>query len=250
MLTTETLYLSKASEFNDPWDSKPHFYLPREDQYEERAELVEHLVGAFKRRGKSFSEEQIEFQRQRLLKDYNLFRKIILDTTAGNQKYIENDHGLYCLSAKSSCELMWAHYASKHHGIRLRFSTKEKPFSLAYRIAYRKKYPKLLLTRGGGAILETLLTKSKAWSYENEYRLITWEKGGQTDLTEEEKSILLLSDSRRLRFNPSSLDEIVLGCQMTIENVLIFESVIKKLAPHIIIRRAMQHPTEYKLIYI
>src|ERR1035441_10393936 len=81
---------------------------------------------------------------------------------------------IYCLTPLPSSTLMWSHYADNHRGLCLEFSTNNNVFRCAQRIVYRSKYPvwhphTLLLETN---IEEALLTKSRDWRYEKEYRVV------------------------------------------------------------------------------
>lgn len=96
--------------------------------------------------------------------------------------------GICCLSSIPPIEddafLMWAHYANKHHGFCLEFSSTGTPFSTALNINYGESLPKVGLDQlilGGEEceqqVTDTLRTKSIHWKKENEWRIIAQHEG-------------------------------------------------------------------------
>lgn len=92
---------------------------------------------------------------------------------------------VFCMSEASDSILMWSLYAQNHTGIAIEFAPNhsQSPLSLAQRVEYSADLPKLTfrdLFRGLSnrkAVIEQLiknftLTKSKIWSYEQEWRVV------------------------------------------------------------------------------
>ncbi len=93
--------------------------------------------------------------------------------------------GVLSLSGVRDSEPMWAHYADSHQGFCAGFDTRRflaffdaafwrgAPLSL-YPVVYRDKYPELdpFTMSDEELMLTKLLTKSRAWQYENEYRIL------------------------------------------------------------------------------
>lgn len=94
-----------------------------------------------------------------------------------------------CFGLENNSMLMWSHYGEKHKGACIEFEVDEKEFK---KVKYSEELPVFRLTEIMGIIfgnefngkevdtsdealafaLEPLLTKSTAWSYENEVRCI------------------------------------------------------------------------------
>ena len=112
---------------------------------------------------------------------------------------------------------MWAHYSNKHTGVCLEFSTKNILFGGAPEVSYRKDYPKYDLTSTDELKnIEPFLTKSDAWKYEGEYRLVAKE-----DRNGVHKYMLYTQDNF-LKIPDESLKSIIIGCmapQSTIDEV-------------------------------
>jgi hypothetical protein len=88
--------------------------------------------------------------------------------------------GVYCLSADRASLLMWAHYSDCHKGFCLGFTTTHKPFAKAKEITYARKLPvaSFVVDPQDEFIKKMLLTKSREWSYEKEWRIIDDETPG------------------------------------------------------------------------
>lgn len=81
--------------------------------------------------------------------------------------------GILCLSEDPSNILMWSHYASNHSGICIGFDTDYKPFRSASQVSYSDGRPSAEFNSEPENLLKrVLLTKSKHWSYEKEWRSI------------------------------------------------------------------------------
>jgi hypothetical protein len=83
---------------------------------------------------------------------------------------------LLSLSARPDDLLMWAHYAASHTGLCLKFSlSAEEPFfAVAQPVDYQDDYPQFnyFTSSSDEKLKRSLLTKSRHWEYEAEYRVI------------------------------------------------------------------------------
>jgi hypothetical protein len=112
------------------------------------------------------------------------FDRIVEATTAQREQIIEDTMRVVCFSASTSSALneilMWAHYADKHRGVRIGFDLPERAERFTVqRVDYSDS--RVAVDMGDfewsegvqGAVKRSLRTKSSAWAYENEYRLMT-----------------------------------------------------------------------------
>ena len=91
-----------------------------------------------------------------------------------------NQCGVSCFAERGDNLLMWAHYGLGHTGFCLEFDTSYEPFSLAYQVEYSDSVPQLspvdllsdALPQDHRYERAMLLTKSRCWDYEQEWRLI------------------------------------------------------------------------------
>lgn len=92
--------------------------------------------------------------------------------------------GVTCFSETSSDLLMWSHYGGKYKGFCLEFSTSYEPFKEIYKVNYASEIPQIsldsiLFSDKKDFILNLLITKSKSWEYEKEWRGIHKDAGTQ-----------------------------------------------------------------------
>jgi hypothetical protein len=107
--------------------------------------------------------------------------------------------GIACFSRKPDNTLLWAHYATNHEGICLKFDILEDPdfFWDLKPVVYCSEIPKLDINRFIAEKLDIsplFINKSIEWAYEEELRLIKNETGN-------------------LPYNISALKEIIFGCK-------------------------------------
>jgi hypothetical protein len=87
------------------------------------------------------------------------------------QQFSRKFIGICCFSSKPDSELMWSHYADSGKGICLEFnfSTNDKIKKKLIPLRYSNK---AILAKNDVDVSKALIKKRKAWSYENEWRLI------------------------------------------------------------------------------
>ena len=148
--------------------------------------------------------------------------------------------------------LIWSHYAKKHEGVRIGFefpSGTIDPFKVV-KITYQEKRVELDMSQtienemGGKILMQSLQTKSKAWGYENEYRLFTIK-----DRCHEQK----ISDSTTeyfLDFKKEWVKSVDFGVRCPRPEIERILKLIKSDYPkNVICKRAVFHKTEYALEY-
>jgi hypothetical protein len=88
--------------------------------------------------------------------------------------------GIACFSKVRDDILMWAHYADKHKGLCFEFdgSANRDFFGYAQPVEYGDFTP-VPLGDATKSMERVILTKSKHWTYEQEYRIFEPEKAGQ-----------------------------------------------------------------------
>lgn len=158
LLINNSLWAGTASNLNDPYDcnfemSKEFFkekFLNKMFSGEEYKLIPEadkkwFLDGL----GAVFTEDQIKtFQRFSL-------------------KFI----GICCFSSKHNSELMWSHYADSAKGVCLEFDFRKND-SIKKKLIPVRYSDKTILAQNEVDISKALIKKRKAWSYENEWRII------------------------------------------------------------------------------
>jgi len=171
-LKDQIVYFSSPLRFNDPYDC------------------------AHKLRFLEVTEQHTEIYRRYLLKNERLSmsarQAIAKMTTTELREAIANhgeetilamrektnlSSGVACFSARNDSLLMWSHYASKHEGICLKFSTDDDLFAKAKSVVYSDSMPSIDLVRiqvdeSYDFVSKLYCTKSIDWKYEEEWRVL------------------------------------------------------------------------------
>ena len=90
--------------------------------------------------------------------------------------------------------------------------------------------------RFGG--LTALLSKSDAWKYEREYRLIAQECDNAI------YHDTLMTDNNLLTLPEGALLSVIVGCQGPYESV---RNLVDQVAPHVTVKRAVRVPNRFEL---
>jgi len=184
IFTHNEIYFAKFTEFNDPFDCNLHISVERNivAHKAKLRELNPNLSDAeldVKTR-KDFQPQKIRNREKSLCSAIRRINKIV---------------GIFSLSEKSDDLLMWSHYADYHRGICLEFKvTNSKLFGCDLsKVHYQKQYPNLSVY--DHIDLEWtkryLTTKSDAWCYEKEWRILYRETGCQVFPAEELSGVIL-----------------------------------------------------------
>jgi hypothetical protein len=157
---------------------------------------------------------------------------------------------IFCVSEAPQNFLMWAHYADSHSGAMLELKCIEEldtPLCAASKVEYKKQMPKLgsykeILRSSLGLIPQPTnkqlyhdlaYVKSDVWSYEKEWRCITYrEKEG------------LYSD---FNFFPEEIASIYLGCRMKEKDKEEILQLIHSGFSHSEVFEMMVDTSEYKI---
>jgi hypothetical protein len=136
---------------------------------------------------------------------------------------------------------MWSHYASKHQGVCLEFAVRNELFCNALPVQYGETYPRFQMTGFSGEVqhIAPLLTKSIVWSYEQEFRLISDEKG------DPHHTIVTTGCKRDIPFG--SLTAIILGCLAPESTKQAIAEMIAASPHRPLIKAAVQMQDKYKL---
>ena len=158
---------------------------------------------------------------------------------------INERYRVYCLSSKPDSELMWAHYSNKHQGICLEFDAGNELFSQALKLSYQEDYPMFDLTaETEEEHLMPLTTKSAAWNYEDEYRLIA----------QEEKAAIpedtLMTQSNYIELPDGAQTAIIVGCLAPNSTLTAIKELIEQSTCSVKLKRAVRARDQYKLSII
>ena len=141
--------------------------------------------------------------------------------------------GVFCLSDVKDDILMWSHYAEKHTGFCIEFERNDQNYfkpDTCIPIIYPEDNEILLIDNDALETHETFskiaTTKSKHWTYENEWRIVSKEIGGKTHPL------------------PGDISGIIFGCRMSAKDR---DTIINILNDQINYYEAIESDSEYKL---
>jgi hypothetical protein len=168
------IFFSKFTGFNDPFDCIPVYDAPIKN--------IDDFIQRVRGTG-LYSEDRLKNVEQRW-KNGLLSEQGLIDHMMHYQiERISDRVGVYCLSSKKDDILMWSHYASSHSGVCLGFiaSSSTPFFGEALEVFYTKDRPIINLFKDlDAASVTTFLTKNKDWEYENEYRMVSYNRAPGT----------------------------------------------------------------------
>jgi hypothetical protein len=202
-LLNETIYFASPDQLNDPFESLS--YLDMDISTSEAEDLFNRLsltMSPEKHHERSLktiiNDSDYHFHTQ----EGNLTRKeiyeSILKTSIEKMLREKYNKGVFSLSEKYDCPLLWSHYGDEHKGICIGYSIPLNTMSSLFKVEYSndksvKASDLLKMTNQNRAaqrrVDKTVLQKkSKHWSYEKEWRLIG--EKGLSSLTIEIKEII------------------------------------------------------------
>ena len=166
IITNSALYFAHTKSFNDPYDCnllfKQDYDENERNKYVSERQKKDCISTGSIKRLLSLSSEHFN---NVLTKDYNKLMDSI---------------GVLSLSQNETSILMWSHYASNHTGLVFEFDTSldKEFFEDMDRINYNSTYPSFSYIKIED-IVESMMTKSCAWKYEEESRIIDLDKQGE-----------------------------------------------------------------------
>lgn len=182
-LTTDQVWASNPTQFNDPYDCRQTYdFAASPEEWETRVD--QGIVGALA--GYLSAAGNLSPQYEKKLKALGAEMK---KDAKYNDPAVQADMGrltqgaldkarVLCLCETQTNPRLWAHYSDGHRGFCLEFDTSMEPFSHAYRVRYTKDYPKLDINATPDQCFRTfLLTKSELWRDEEEWRCVVFSGG-------------------------------------------------------------------------
>ena len=231
------IFLSSPSRFNDPYDCKiPIAYWKLADDIKLRNEYFPQVVKKhFPKLTPAEHSEKVEW----LMKDPKFTDpKWHEDQEVESHDSIAKTFGIISLSEHKDDIRMWSHYSNSHTGFCIGFKS-EKLFFNDYRfgtggkVNYVNEFPIILPTEDSSEqITKILYSKSKVWSYEQEYRLT---KINASDTT--------------VRFTPDEVEEIIIGCSTNDSNTESILNICKCNLPGVPVFKAKQKRQDFKISF-
>jgi hypothetical protein len=232
LLTRNRIHCSTPGKLNDPWDCQLCYdsdSLKDPAVREQYIDWLSQLVGGF-------PASECRTALEVLLKDPEGLTKSI-EGLARTAQQETSKRRIYCLTPHPDSILMWSHYSNNHSGICLEFQTANPLFSSAMKVIYLSHYPKFLPHEMGiGQAFQVLLTKSEAWSYEEEYRIV--------GIPQAPPGAPMQLDSDWINLPHGALAAVILGCQADQKQI---ERFFKGHAPHLPLRKAVRVGNQYRL---
>ena len=229
--------------FNDPWDCESSYCIEDLTIPDALERLVQWYITITRLKPDGLSEADIQERAEYFRANPVEAQAALLGAARAISNAIRDRYKLYCLSAKSDCELMWAHYGDKHKGICLEFHTHNEIFSTALKVHYEKDYPKVnLISEVEGEDLLFYTTKSESWKYEEEYRLIVPRKHFA------DFEHISLTQDGFMTLPEGSVSAIIVGCMMQEPEVEAIQELINRADASIVLKRAIRSPDQYTLL--
>jgi len=177
IFTHQEVYFSRPLDFNDPFDCLPKFTLEASED-----ELKSYIVDRFPKIYPNLNRHERRTQIKSLLKTKRFSDpELVLKLESAHRVKIQEQTGVFCLSAAPDHILMWSHYTMAHTGICIEFEATSSTefFGIAQQVHYQKDYPLLNIIRDSAdeILTKALLTKADFWDYEKEWR-ISWKDTG------------------------------------------------------------------------
>ncbi len=202
------LYHSVPIHLNDPFECKPHFNYPKNP-----SKIRKHLIKVAIKNG--HAKKSAESFVSKSMNKPELFQKTIYDAI---QKTFGNIRMCSFTTNKENL-LFWSHYTDSHKGYCVEYDATIMPISYAFKVQYENDYPEAIYPSPANALgFKPALIKSKAWEYEEEYRIIF--------IPEAERQPE--NDGLSLILNGNEIKNIYFGANMTDDNKRILAELINK----------------------
>lgn len=136
--------------------------------------------------------------------DISRNKEMIDGIIASAREEVTRKIGICCFTESSNNLLMWSHYADNHKGVCLKYDITIDPsaFLTLHRVVYNDDYPSLNYIKQQKEVSNALYHKSKAWEYEQEWRIIAPNKANTLRAVK-----------------PLALREIIFGCRCSPKDI-------------------------------
>ena len=264
VLASGHIRFTQPADFNDPFEFRPVISsaASKEEFDKSMAEDLEAIVQEELQKfplevRKKISPAQLEVATRKLYEQHwpSLKAKFKEMGREASKVFIDKANtliGVLSLTEKSDNLLMWSHYAHSHKGFCIGFDETSSFFNRKRsdvdefyhlrKVSYSKLRPTKTLSQLNG--VELFLIKSKAWEYEQEWRICAVLEDSEKCINTPPFPIHLF------RFPNSAVKEVILGACMeknVKENIL---SVVRKNYPHVVIKEAKMSNEEFGLEFI
>lgn len=223
-LSNHAVYLNSPDRFNDPFDFNPVY-----DENATYKEKLNHFTGIYIKQ-EGLSKERARRKAVETLNKSKLFKNAenLAKFAAISKEGLRTAIGVCCFSITPENSPMWSHYADQHKGICMEWEIPEKRQIFFLPDGVKNEIPLVLqkvdyaderpvnkmfddTMSADHPLIKSLLTKSRDWSYENEYRLIY---PGHVGI---------------VYYDPLYLTGIIVGYKMPPESIQDIKNFVKKL---------------------
>lgn len=238
ILSQLKIRFTPANKSNDPFETWPSFLEPSYAEsyaYWKKAML------------KIFPNANRKERREKASETSRKFRSLAIESF----EKLRDKWGIFCLTENSSDLTMWSHYANEHKGFLICFNVENLNKTLLkihdfsfWKVRYPPEPERIQISFiqkkeiQSGEMRKCLLTKSKEWKYENEWRVFA--------LKEE------LEQPWNLFSIPGNcIEEIVLGLRIEAKDETNIKNCLKNNPEleKITIKKARMHATRFELNY-
>jgi hypothetical protein len=159
------LYHSRPTQFNDPFECKPHFKWP--DNPEKVKAIQQYLINAAIQNG--HAKDDAESLISKIINDPKFLQETILKAILKNLSEVR----ICSFTTQKENLLLWSHYTNSHEGFCVEYDATKFPIAYTFKVLYQDEYPEAVYPWPIDATgFRPLLIKSKDWMYENEFRSI------------------------------------------------------------------------------
>lgn len=245
ILLNNIIYFTSPEKFNDPFDCRivENYNLIEDNEVEEwlKDKVLFHS-------GKTFPESECDTKYEELKAEFANRDKFQAKKNIKQYEQQNKHYGIISLSFRWNSILMWSHYGDNHKGFCIGFNEEKLRNHLGARkhlvrggqVSY-SGYPKLKPPATFDAdyalslAFEVTMSKSREWSYEDEYRII------KTLYPED-----LADNDRAVTFPNECFQEVILGIGISdADKTQIMDVCSKKNIP---VFQAKQVPFHFKVI--
>ena len=179
LLTDNEIYFAAPDQFNDPFDCSLPFKYKKDSLTEENIyqKLLQIARQKFPNESETFIQNHcLEIQSKQSLSDENYWKTFY----PYFKKQMNSTFGIFSLTPKRDNLLMWSHYADSHSGFCVGLDRNIlfdicKPFVQMGKVIYDSSFPEVVINENAtSSILKLTMTKSIDWSYEEEYRMLSF----------------------------------------------------------------------------
>lgn len=168
------------------------------------------------------------------------------------QQNMADDYFRVCCFSKTNITpqseiLLWSHYANSHRGVRIEFELDENRYPLSV-VKYSSKRCAIRFSKEDDAnhtneiLRRSMHTKSSAWSYEKEVRMIISKDSLAPPNPADQERIFL-------PFDPSCVKSVDFGINCDAATIQSISMILKKDYPHAPTRKASHHHDYYAIVY-